>query len=118
MTLYVCTTCRDAQHVQGQDGPCGGARLYAAITSLASDAAIEIVGVECLSSCKRTCAVSFSAPDKWTYVYGDLPADSSAEIVLQGAHLYAAAPDGLIPWKLRPDALKKGAVARIPPRAV
>ena len=118
MTLYVCTTCRDAQHVQGQDGPCGGARLYAAIKALPSDDAIEIVGVECLSSCKRTCAVSFSAPEKWTYVYGDLPADSSAEIVLLGARLYAEAPDGLIPWKQRPDALKKGAVARVPPRAV
>ena len=34
---------------------------------------------------------------------------------LAGARLYDAAPDGIITWKLRPDALKKGVVARIPP---
>ena len=32
-----------------------------------------------------------------------------------GATLYAATPEGLIPWRQRPDALKKGVVARIPP---
>ena len=118
MTLYVCTTCRDAQHLQGQDGPCGGARLHAALDALATDETIAIVPVECLSSCRRTCVVSFSATDKWTYVFGDLPADTSAEIILHGARLYTQAVDGIIPWKLRPDALKKGAVARIPPRTL
>ena len=32
-----------------------------------------------------------------------------------GAALYAATADGLIPWKQRPDALKKGVVSRVPP---
>ena len=116
MTLYVCTTCRDADHVLGQGAPCAGARLYANIKAAAADALIEIVPVECLSVCKRTCAVGFTAPGKWTYVYGDLPAETAAEVVLAGAKLYAEAPDGLIPWRQRPDALKKGAVARLPPR--
>lgn len=115
MTLYVCTTCRDADHVVGQGAPCAGARLYANIKAAEADAAIDIVPVECLSVCKRTCAVGFTAPGKWTYVYGDLPAETAAEVVLAGAKLYAAAPDGLIPWRQRPDALKKGAVARLPP---
>ena len=38
----------------------------------------------------------------------------AAEAILATADLYAAAPDGLIPWKSRPDAFKKGVVARIP----
>ena len=113
MTLYVCTTCRDATH--SADAPCAGARLYANIAAVATDPAVRISPVECLSVCKRTCAVSFAAPGKWTYIYGDLPADTAAEIILRGACLYTEAADGIIPWKQRPDALKKGAIARVPP---
>ena len=115
MTLYVCTTCRDADHVVGQGAPCAGARLYASIAAAPIDALITVVPVECLSSCKRTCAVGFTAPGKWTYVFGDLQAATAAKTILLGAKLYAAAPDGLIPWRQRPDILKKGAVARLPP---
>ena len=71
MTLYVCTTCRDADH--SADTPCAGARLYAAISQRPVEPGIRVVPVECLSVCKRICAVSFAAPGKWTYVYGDLP---------------------------------------------
>ncbi len=117
MILYVCTTCRDADHVVGQATPCAGARLHAAVCAVPLDPAITVVPVECLSVCKRSCAVGFTAPGKWTYVFGDLPAEAAADTVLLGARLYAAAPDGLIPWKLRPDALKKGAVARVPAMA-
>ena len=118
MTLYVCVTCRDADH--SPDAPSAGARLFEAIQTAASsagagDGIVTIVPVECLSVCKRVCAVGFAAPGKWTYVYGGLPSDTAAPTVLAGARLYAQAPDGLIPWKQRPDALKKGVVARVPP---
>ena len=116
MRLYVCTTCRDTTHEPG--APSAGARLHASILAAAVDPLVEVVGVECLSVCKRTCAVGFAAAGKWTYVYGDLPADTAAATVLQGARLYALAPEGRIPWKQRPDALKKGVVARVPPPPV
>ncbi len=115
MTLFVCVTCRDAAHVQG--APSAGARLHAAITAAArdDDDAISIVAVECLSACKRPCAVGFAARGKWTYVHADLPSATAASVVLAGARLYALSPDGVTPWRQRPDALKKGAVARVPP---
>jgi predicted metal-binding protein len=51
----------------------------------------------------------------WTYVFGGLdPADGAAALI-GGAKLFAAAPDGLMPWRGRPDALKRGLVARTPP---
>ena len=112
MRLYVCTTCRAAAHTAG--APSAGSRLHAALLAAPAHPSIELVGVECLSACKRPCAASFTAPGKWTYVFGDLPAESAAEILLHGAKLYAESNDGIIPWKLRPDALKKGAVARVP----
>ena len=95
-----------------------GAQLYRALRQAAArrEAPVELIPVECLSVCKRPCTIGFSGPGKWTYVYGDFATDeASAEAILDAAMLYAAAPDGLIPWRQRPDALKKGVVARIPP---
>ncbi len=96
-----------------------GARLFRALdAAMGSDPAVDLVPVECLSVCKRPCTVSFAAPGKWTYIYGDLPPESAVPIILDAAKLYAATPDGLIPWKLRVDAIKKGVVARLPPMAI
>ena len=83
----------------------------------ARGAPVRVVGVECLSVCKRPVTVGFAAPGKWTYVYGDFPPELGAETILSGALLYADAPDGLIPWRQRPDMLKKGVISRSPPLA-
>jgi predicted metal-binding protein len=112
-TIYVCVSCRRDGDI---DETRAGARLHADLLNLCcGDADLAIVPVECLSVCKRPCTVSFATPGKWTYVYGDLPPETAAATVRDGARLYGATPDGLIPWKLRPEALKKGVVARVPP---
>ena len=113
-TIYVCTTCRLPDDTSE---PRAGAKLLAALENSLKDTndSIRLKGVECLSVCKRPCTVAFSAPGKWTYVYGDFSSETAPETILAGAALYSAAEDGLIPWKLRPDALKKGVVARLPP---
>ena len=112
-TLYVCVTCRaegDASEVRA------GRSLHdALLAEIGPDPTLRVVPVECLGACRRSCAASLAAPGKWTTVYGDLPADSAAPVLAGTARLYAAAPDGLIPWKLRADIVKKGAGARIPP---
>jgi predicted metal-binding protein len=113
-TVYVCTTCRR----EGDDpaAPRAGAVLAAALANenLAAGSPFTIIPVECLSVCKRPITVGFSAPAKWTYVYGDFPPDA-APAILAAAAQFTAAPDGLIPWRERPEALKRGVVARIPP---
>ena len=114
-TVLVCTSCRSVE--DAADGPRAGARLHAALAQAAEGRDdLRVVGVECLSVCKRPVTIGFCAADKWTYVYGDF-APEAAEAILAAADLYGAAGDGLIPWKSRPEALKKGVVARIPPIA-
>ncbi len=116
-SIHVCVTCRNAGEASDV-GERPGARLYRALREAAArrGAAIELIPVECLSVCKRPCTIGFSGAGKWTYVYGDFaPDEAAAEAILDAAALYAATPDGLIPWRQRPDALKKGVVARIPP---
>ncbi|HUG61889.1 MAG TPA: DUF1636 domain-containing protein [Methylomirabilota bacterium] len=117
LTIYVCNTCRAAD--DDPDGPRAGTRLAAELRRRvrrggAATADIAVVPVECLSVCKRPVTVSFAAPGKWTYIYGDFDA-GSAEAILSAAGQYAAAGDGLIPWRERPDGLKRGVVARLPP---
>ncbi len=112
-TLHVCITCRvdgDLSELRA------GRRLHDALAAaLGAEPAVRVVPVECLGACRRSCAASLAAPGKWTTVYGDLSAESSAPVLAETARLHAAAPDGLIPWKLRADIVRKGAIARIPP---
>jgi predicted metal-binding protein len=115
--IYVCTTCKLADEAGLPAEERAGARLHRALSTLAQErlAPVHIIPVECLSVCKRACTISFAAPGKWTYIYGDLPAETGADVILDGAALYAAASDGLIPWKQRPEALKRGVISRVPP---
>ncbi|MDR7036460.1 putative metal-binding protein [Methylobacterium sp. BE186] len=117
VVLYVCTTCR----AEGDgDGPRAGARLLAAVeNALAAEPVpgLRVEPVECLSVCKRPCTVAVTAPDRWTYVYGDLDPETSAPTLLAGIRLYAGTSDGIVPWRARPEAFRKGVIARIPPRA-
>lgn len=117
VTLHVCTTCRGAD--APDEAPRPGARLHraleAALARRERDVPVRIEPVECLSVCKRPCTVAVSAPGRWTYVYGDLDPEGSAETILGGIALYARAPDGIVPWRERPPEFRKGVIARIPP---
>lgn len=115
VTLHVCITCRAGQTVnEGETTP--GARLHAAIIDVGAPEGVEVVPVECLSACSQGCSVALSAPGRWSYVYGRL-SEIHAEDVIAGAAAYAAAPDGIVPWRRRPEIFRKQSLARIPPIA-
>lgn len=109
VTVFVCTTCRHPD--DAPEAPRAGARLAEALTP--SDG-VEIREVECLANCKRGPSVAMARPGGWSYVFGGLvPTDGAA--VLEGAQLLSRSADGLMPWRGRPEPLKRGLVARIPP---
>ncbi len=114
--LHVCVTCRQAGGAD--EGPRPGATLMRALEEALARGempAVRIEAVECLSVCKRPCTVAVSGPGRWTYIYGDLDPAASVETILDGVRRYAATADGLVPWRERPEAFRKGVVARIPP---
>lgn len=110
-TVFICTTCR----APGADaaGTQDGAALAEAAAAACPDG-VAVKGVRCLANCKRALSAAIVRPDGWTYVFGDLTREAAGDLIA-GARLLAAAPDGVMPWRGRPDSLKRGMVARIPP---
>lgn len=112
VVVFVCRSCRDANDPDLDPRP--GPILAERAAEKAHNAGIEVRSVNCLANCKRGLSAVLRGADGWSYVFGGLTPDN-AEDLLVGARLLATAPDGLMPWRGRPDSLKRGMVARIPP---
>jgi len=111
--IYVCITCRRPD--DRDDAPRSGA-ILAAKTAMAADGCnVSVRPVRCLANCKRGCSAAVRRDGAWTYVFGDLDASSAAAALVEGAQLFAQASDGLMPWRGRPEPLKRGLIARVPP---
>jgi predicted metal-binding protein len=113
VTLHVCVTCKAGQTIP-EDQPTPGKLLHQAIAEIGAPEGVDVVPIECLSACNNGCSVALSAPGRWSYVYGRL-SEANAKDVVVGAVAYAAAPDGLVPWRSRPEIFRKQSLARIPP---
>ncbi|BAY62072.1 hypothetical protein NIES22_21390 [Calothrix brevissima NIES-22] len=118
-TLFVCKTCASVWQDGKRVGESGGEKLLKKLQLIAQDWELRekfpIQPVECMSACNRSCVVAFAAQGKITYLFGDLVVDESASAVLECANKYYSKNDGLLPWSERPEALKKGILAKIPP---
>lgn len=114
-TVLVCTRCRATG--ADPDAPRAGAALLAAARAAAADGcAIRVIGIACLSGCKRACAAAVMAPGKVGYVFGDLPADAEgAADLVAVARAHQARADGFLPRADRPERLRGGILARLPP---
>jgi predicted metal-binding protein len=111
VTLFVCVTCRDA--AAPPEATRAGALLAASLGPLPEG--IHLRPVECLANCKRGPSAAMTRAGGWSYVFGHLDPAADGPALLAGAALLAASPDGLMPWRGRPEALKRGMLARIPP---
>ena len=115
--IYVCTTCRRPEDPETSPRP--GAGLASATIRAAENTNIDVRPLRCLANCKRGCTAVLRRTDPsapaWTYVFGHLDPAADAQALVQGAKLLAGSADGLMPWRGRPDALKRGLIARVPP---
>lgn len=110
--LLVCTNC-GSQWINGKkEGTSKGEKLLEALQSQTLDPQFKLKPVVCMSGCSHACVIGLLAPQKTTYVFGDLD-PSHVDVIVQTAQLYLAKPDGILPWAERP--LKQGIIARIPP---
>ncbi len=112
VVVFVCRSCRD--EADPNIAPRPGATLAQAAVALGLTEGVEVRSVNCLANCKRGLSAAMRSADGWSYMFGSLTADDAADLMV-GARLLATATDGLMPWRGRPDSLKRGLVARIPP---
>jgi predicted metal-binding protein len=111
-TIYVCITCRHSGEPEGE--PCPGAILAAATANAAEGTGVTVRPVRCLANCTRGPSAAVRCNGSWTYVFGGLDVVCGPALV-EGARLLARAADGLMPWRGRPEPLKRGLIARVPP---
>jgi predicted metal-binding protein len=81
----------------------------------AGDCGISVQRIRCLGNCSRGLSAAIRCDNTWTYIFGGLePARDGPSLVI-GARLLALAADGIMPWRGRPESLKRGLIARVPP---
>ncbi len=110
--VYVCITCKRPGDPDTEPRP--GARLAEATLGAASGTEVEVRRLRCLANCTRGPSAAMRCNGSWTYVFGGLD-ESCAGALIEGARLLAGAADGILPWRGRPEALKRGLIARVPP---
>jgi predicted metal-binding protein len=74
-----------------------------------------VLRVRCLGNCNRGLSAAIRRENAWTYVFGNLNADSDGPALIAGARIFGESTDGLMPWRGRPEQLKRGLIARVPP---
>lgn len=130
-SLLVCTTCASSWQDGKKVGISGGEILLNALSQWHKDGVsdessdilrsqLEIRAVSCMSACSQACVVTLISQGKYSYIFGNLPSDNeniptTIDAILSCAELYCKHPDGILAWKERPEPLKSGVIARIPP---
>lgn len=112
IVVSVCTTCKPSSSENGLPGQNLLAATQAAIDG---SSGVTVRAVQCLGVCKRPATVAVTAPDGYTFVFGDLQADSGAAAIAAFISAYPQANFGLVPWRERAEVLRRGLIARIPP---
>jgi predicted metal-binding protein len=111
VVVSVCTTCKTT------DGRVVGPDMLAAVTAAlgANDETVMVRPVQCLSVCKRPATVAVSSADGYTFLFGDLETESGTVALASFVQSYRTSDYGLVPWRERPQVLRKGMIARVPP---
>jgi predicted metal-binding protein len=111
VTVLVCSSCRGDGDTDA--APRAGSLLVADARRAAEGEGVAVREVACLGNCKRGLSAAIFRSGCWAYVFGGLRVGSGDDLVA-GARLFRESTDGLLPWRGRPEALKRGLVARIP----
>jgi len=112
-TVIVCITCR--RQSDPEDFPRPGLAFAGRVADAAQGTGVRVKRVRCLANCSRVCSAAVRRDGGWTYVFGDLDPTADAPALIEGARLFARAGDGVMPWRGRPQQLKRGLIARVPP---
>lgn len=122
--IIVCTTCRPLG--ANRELPAEGMALFEAVQEAllhcefdtGAHHGLQVRGHACMSGCSRACTVTFQAQGKLSYYFGDLTPDAeTAAQIIACAQLHQHSADGNLARNSRPERLRSGILARLPPLA-
>ena len=105
-TLSICSTCRDGEDEILKKR--GGQRLLENILASFKGENIPFLNfrdVRCMSQCKRSCVISFTSNNCFTYVFGDIDPNNPkyVESLLKLLNTYSKTKEGFLRRKDRPE---------------
>jgi predicted metal-binding protein len=115
VVVSVCVTCKTG--VAGSEIRPGPALIDALRAAIAPGTDVVVRPVQCLGVCKRPTTVAVSGADGFTFVFGDQNPEVAPAALASFVQSYREADYGFVPWRQRPEVLRRGLVARLPPAA-
>ena len=113
IVLSICLTCRNTSEENSKTR--AGQRLANNLKNKFNDEKnLTLRGVNCMSNCKRSCIISLTAENCFTYVFGDVDPknpeyiNSLKELVIS----YNKSPDGFLRRRHRPKIYRSNIVGR------
>ena len=115
--LSICSTCRDGDEENLKKR--GGQRLLENIVAYFNCKKLPFLKlreVRCMSQCKRSCVISFTSNNCFTYVFGDInPKDPQyVKSLFDLVILYGKAEEGFLRRRDRPELFKSNILGRLP----
>ena len=115
--LSICSTCRDGDEENLKKR--GGQRLLENIVAYFNSKKLPFLKlreVRCMSQCKRSCVISFTSNNCFTYVFGDInPKDPQyVKSLFDLVILYGKAEEGFLRRRDRPELFKSNILGRLP----
>jgi predicted metal-binding protein len=118
-TLFVCSLCRFSRKEPTQNGISGGEhliqQLQAELQAKNLESTIQLQPVRCMAACNEACNVTLTAGEKITFVLSGLSPTESAPDLATFCQQYAAASEGKVPYKERPDIIRESTAFVLPP---
>ena len=116
--LSVCLSCKD--NLKNIENVKAGKRFSELILKnldIKKIPGLEVRGVTCMSQCKRSCIISLTKQNSFTYIFGDInPAKTEyVESLLKLISLYTSTSDGFLKRKERPELFQSNILGRLPP---
>lgn len=115
-TITICDTCKRDDWDSASGASDGEALAVLVEAAAAGRDAVTVRRHSCLMGCSNACNVALQAPGKMAYTLGRfIPDAAAAQGIVDYAALHAEQPNGVVPFRQWPVAIKGHFVTRHPP---
>ena len=114
--LSICSTCRDGDENLKKSGGQLLLENIIAYFNYKKLTFLRLREVRCMSQCKRSCVISFTSNNCFTYVFGDIDPKDPQYIrsLFDMLISYGKAEEGFLRRRDRPELFKSNILGRLP----